>query len=46
MFRCGEQAITHIRGCCGNLNQYSTLQGYKPDDTTHVGPEGTMSGNS
>jgi hypothetical protein len=34
MFKHSEQAITHIRGCRGDSNQYSILQGYKPDNTT------------
>jgi hypothetical protein len=46
MFIFGEQAITHIRGCHGDSNQWTTLEGHKPDNTTHVGPEGTTSGNS
>jgi hypothetical protein len=46
MFKHSEQVITHIRACCGDLNQYSTLQGYKPENTTHTGQEGTTSGNS
>jgi hypothetical protein len=46
MFRCGEQAITHIRGCHGDSNQKSNLQGYKFDNATHAGQEGTMSGYS
>jgi hypothetical protein len=46
MFRCGEQAITHIRGCRGDSNQQSTLQGYKSDNMTHVGPEDTTSDNN
>jgi hypothetical protein len=39
MFRFGEQAITHVQGCRRDLNQYSTFQGYKLDNTTHVGPK-------
>jgi hypothetical protein len=46
MFRFGEQAITHVRGCRGDTNQQSTLQGYKPDNMTHAGQEGTTSGNN
>jgi hypothetical protein len=45
MFKHSEQAITHIRGCRGDSNQYSTLQGYTPDNMTHTGPEDTTSGN-
>jgi hypothetical protein len=45
MFKHSEQAITHIRGCRGDSNQYSTLQGYKLDNTTHAGPEDTTTGN-
>jgi hypothetical protein len=45
MFKHSEQGITHIRGSRGDLNQYSTLQGYKPNNTTHAGPEDTTSGN-
>jgi hypothetical protein len=46
MFRFDEQAITHVRGCHKDLNQYSTLQGYKPDNMTHMGLGGNMSDNS
>jgi hypothetical protein len=46
MFKCNEQAITDIQGCCRDLNQLSTLQGYKPNNMTHVGQEGSTSGNS
>jgi hypothetical protein len=38
--------MTHIQGCHGDSNQQSTLQGYKPDNTTHAGPEGTTSGHN
>jgi hypothetical protein len=46
MFRCGEQAITDVRGCHEDSNQLSTLQGYKPDNTTHVGHGGNTSDNN
>jgi hypothetical protein len=39
MFKFGEQAITHDRGCHGDSNQEPTLQRYKSDNTTHAGPE-------
>jgi hypothetical protein len=41
-----DQAITHFRGCYGDLNRTSTLQGYKPDNTTHMSHKGTMSGHN
>jgi hypothetical protein len=46
MFKHSEQDITHVRECRGDLNQQSTLQGYKPDNTTHAGQEGTTKGNN
>jgi hypothetical protein len=46
MFKHSEQAITHIRVSHGDSNQWSTLQGYKPDNMTHAGQVGTTSGNN
>jgi hypothetical protein len=46
MFEYNDQAITHIRGCCGDSNQWSALQGYKPDSKIHIGQKGTTSGYS
>jgi hypothetical protein len=46
MFKHSEQAITHIRVSHGDSNQWSTLQGYKPDNMTHTGQVGTTSGNN
>jgi hypothetical protein len=40
------QVLPISEGNHGDLNQQSTLQGYKPDNTTHAGPEGTTGGTS
>jgi hypothetical protein len=46
LFEHNNQAITHFRGCHGDLNQQYTLQGIKPDNMTHVSHEGITSGHS
>jgi hypothetical protein len=41
-----RESITHFRGCHRDSNQQSTLQGIKPDNTTHVSHEGATSGHN